>query len=82
MSRYAIRICSFSVTDDLKGKSLTYENVKACVLKAGRFSAFEASATRKHGAIFTRLCRDPELVIDNESCDYPWTLVTRKGAKP
>jgi hypothetical protein len=75
-----VYIDSFSSTD-LKGKSLTYENIKRQVLAAGRFSCFEASETAKHGKIFTALCRDPELEIlkDDHGFSYPWTGVRLKS---
>ncbi len=63
-------------TDELRGKNLTYENLKALVVKVGRFSCFEASENQKKAALFTRLCRDPELIIDNKSVGFPWTKVT------
>jgi hypothetical protein len=75
-----VYIDSFSSTD-LKGKSLTYENVKKQVLKAGRFSCFEASETPKHGKLFTQLCRDPEVEIlkEDHGFHYPWTGVRLKS---
>ena len=79
MGKYGWHICSFGSTDDLKGKKLTYENVKKIVLEVGRFSVFEASATMKHANIFTKLCKDPELEIIQMG--FPWTGVKLK-AKP
>lgn len=73
----AIHLCSFGSTDDLRGKRLTYENVKALVLKAGRFSVFEATATDRHAALFTQLCADPDIEVD-KSMAYPWTGVRQK----
>jgi hypothetical protein len=69
-------VCSFESTDDLRGKRLTYENVKARVLEAGRFSVFEATVTQKHARLFDRLMKDPELAFD-QSCGFPWTKVQR-----
>lgn len=71
MSKYSWHICSFGSVDDLKGKKLTYENVKKIVLEVGRFSTFEATATTKHANIFTRLCKDPE--IETFQMGFPWT---------
>ena len=78
MSDTHFQRCSFSSTDELRGKTLTYENVKACVLKAGKFSAFEASQSQKHAYLFTQLCRDPELIVDNKAFGFPWTKVALK----
>jgi hypothetical protein len=65
-------VCSFTALSDLKGKQRTYENVKAAVLKAGRFSCFDVN-TKNDEKIFTKLCNDPELEITHEQ--YPWTNV-------
>ena len=71
---------SFSGLDNLNRKDRRdYEKVKACILAAGRFSAFDDSIIG--GKMLTRICRDPDLVIDNKSVGYPWTLV-RKRLKP
>ena len=73
MSR-AVHVCSFATTDHL-GKNPTYVAVRADVLKAGRFSAFEATDSDKRARIFTDLSLDPTLVLDHERVGYPWTLV-------
>jgi hypothetical protein len=70
----ALHICRFDSAGDLKGRSLTYDNVKRLVLAAGRFSIFEATETTKRAEIYTRLNHDPELVTDN-TCPYPWIKV-------
>jgi hypothetical protein len=71
--RGAVLVCQFSALDDLPKRGLTYGRLKAEVIKAGRFSCFEASETPTRAVLFTRLCRDPELVITN--LGYPWTGV-------
>jgi hypothetical protein len=78
---YQVYIDSFSETDHLRGKRLTYAAVKDAVLAAGRFSVFEATETPQRARIFDRLCKDPEIETDNVSCAYPWTLVRRKVAR-
>lgn len=75
--RGQVIVCSFSAVEELKGKKLTYENLKAAVLRAGRFSVFEATETDKKARLYTRLCQDPELEIENEG--YPWTRVRRRA---
>lgn len=69
-----MRIDRFSTADHLPQRTRTYEDVKAAVVKAGRFSAFEAS---DDPGVFNRLCRDPELIVDN-TATYPWVLVKLK----
>jgi hypothetical protein len=71
----------FDSADHLTGKKRTYESVKAAVLKAGRFSVFEATSSAKNARLFTQLCNDPELVTDN-SIGYPWTAVRLKEQPP
>lgn len=66
---------SFSTVSDLRGKNRTYENIKAAVLAAGRFSCFDVE-TKKDGVMFTKLCKDPE--IETFDMGYPWTGVRRK----
>lgn len=75
MSRYVIRVCSFSSLDDRLLKRGTYEQIKDVVVKIGRFSAWDAGE-RPH--VFGRLCRDPELEIDSKTTAFPWTKVTLK----
>jgi hypothetical protein len=69
------RICSFQSAPDVK-PSTRYEDLKAAVLKAGRFSSFEADANYTAGVLFSRLCRDPE--VETFDLDYPWTGVRQK----
>lgn len=60
---------------DLKAEDLRdYSKFRAKVVRAGRFSTFEASANQKVAGLYTCLCRDPEVIIDN-SVGYPWTNV-------
>ena len=66
---------SFDTVSDLRGKNRTYENIKAAVLAAGRFSCFDVE-TEKDGVMFTKLCRDPE--IETFDMGYPWTGVRRR----
>lgn len=78
MSRGALHVCRFDTAEHLTGKRRTYAAVKEAVLAAGRFSAFEASANAKSAAIFTRLCRDPD--VETFDLGFPWTGVRRKAA--
>jgi len=73
----AVFLDSFdSGTMELRGKALTYEAVKACVLAAGRFSVFEATASSQRARLFTRLQQDPELV--SVKLGFPWIGVRRR----
>lgn len=71
----AIHVCVFSAVE-LKSKRPKYETLKAAVLKAGRFSCFEAAETPYLAGLYTRLCRDPDLLVTNEQ--FPWTKVKAK----
>lgn len=74
-----VHICRFdSGAGDLRGKQLTYENIKRLVLEDGRFSVFEATASPKRARIYERLCRDPEIEI--VEMPFPWTGVKRRDA--
>lgn len=70
----------FDTVGDLRGKDRTYENIKAAVLEAGRFSCFDVE-TKKDGIMFTDLCNDPELEIDTVNFSYPWTGVRRRTSR-
>jgi len=65
----------FDTVSDLRGRKRTYENIKAAVLKAGRFSCFDVE-TDSDGRLFTKLCRDHE--IETFDMGYPWTGVRRR----
>ena len=65
----------FDAVSDLRGKDRTYENIKAAVLAAGKFSCFDVE-TDRDGIMFTKLCRDPE--IETFDLGYPWTGVRRR----
>jgi len=82
VSRYAIRVCSFDAVD-LEGLHLSkgaaiYPEFRARVLEAGRFSAFEATATPSRARMFDRLRKDPELEV--KSIGFPW--ITVRGKEP
>jgi len=73
MSR--VHLCSFQAAPEVTRKT-TYEQLRADVLRAGRFSAFEASATPRAAALYTRLCKDPAVrTIHEPKFRYPWTGV-------
>jgi hypothetical protein len=76
MSNNIVFVDRFSSADDIPKKERTYERVKAAVLKAGRFSCFEAS---EDAINFNRLHRDPELEIID--LGYPWVGVKMKEPK-
>lgn len=65
----------FDSVSDLQGKNRTYENIKAAVLKAGRFSCFDVNSKRD-GILFTKLCNDPEIEV--VKMPYPWTGIRLK----
>lgn len=67
-----VHICTFQAVPTVNRKT-KYEDLKAAVLAAGRFSAFEASDNRWSAGMYTRLCRDPD--IEKVDLGYPWTGV-------
>lgn len=68
-------ICRLDIISDLRGKKRTYENIKAAVLAAGKFSCFDVE-TGRDGVLFTRLCHDPEIEVVKMA--YPWTGIRRR----
>jgi hypothetical protein len=73
-----VHIDSFQSGDTVTRKT-RYEDLRAQIVRAGKFSVFEATANNISAGMFTRLCRDPELVIDHENYSYPWTGVRLKA---
>jgi hypothetical protein len=73
-----MHIDSFSSAHTVTRKT-RYEDLKAEILRAGRFSVFEATANGFAAGMFDRLCRDPELEIYHRG--YPWTGVRKKSCK-
>jgi hypothetical protein len=75
-----VHICSFTVLDDVPKSRRTYPVVKDLVLKAGRFSVFEATESPAMARIFDRLVRDPEIetLHDEAGFGFPWTGVRRR----
>ena len=72
-----IHICSFQSVDTPTRKT-RYEDFRVKVLKAGRFSVFEATANSTAAGMFTRLCKDPTVKI--ETVGFPWTSVKEAKA--
>jgi hypothetical protein len=75
---YAVHICSLQSVPDVTQK-MTYEELRTAVLKAGRFSTFEASANPRAAMLFTRLCRDPTLETTPKG--FPWTEVRERATQ-
>ena len=73
---YALHICSFQGAPDVTRKT-TYEELRAGVLKSGRFSVFEATETPRAARLFARLMRDSTLEITRKA--FPWTEVKEKN---
>lgn len=72
-----VHIDCFEAAGHVTGKRRCYESVREAVIKAGRFSCFEATASMTNAVWFTRLCRDPE--IETFDLGYPWTGVRLRG---
>ena len=72
-----VRICSFEAVGQIT-PGISYEGFRRQVIKAGRFSVFEATANRRAASLFTQLCCDPEVEIDGESVGFPWTIVRER----
>lgn len=68
-----MRIDRFDTAEHLRGGARTYEAVKATVLKAGRFSTFEAS---DDPVTFQRLMSDRD--VEKVEMEYPWVGVRGK----
>lgn len=68
-----VYIDSFEAVDDIR-RNTPYEVFRDAVIRAGKFSTFEASDTDWKARMYTKLCHDPSVTTD-KSVGYPWTLV-------
>ena len=68
-------LCSHSAVD-MPPRKDGYAAFREAVLKAGRFSVWEATESKANAKLFERLCRDPEIVT--EPLGFPWTKVVRR----
>ena len=73
-----IHVCIFDSAEHLRGRARTYAAVKAAVLEAGRFSVFEATASRQKAEMFDRLERDPEIETFRNPPGFPWIGVRKR----
>ena len=64
-----VHFCSFQSVDTPTPYS-AYEDFRMAVLKAGRFSAFEAG---DNTALYNKLCKDK--TVKCTDLGYPWTKV-------
>lgn len=74
-SKHIVRICSFESVGDIPPRT-SYKRFKAKVLRAGRYSVFEATANPRTAKLYDRLYHDPDIVLENQT--FPWTTVTKK----
>ena len=73
----SVHIDSFQSGDDVTRKT-KYEDLKAQVVAAGRYSVFEATANQWAAGLFMRLDRDPELEMEITKDGYPWIGVKKR----
>ena len=73
---HKVIVCSLSSGPEKITRRTKYDDVKAAVVKAGRYSVFEATANEFAAAIFTCIDRDPELITKRIA--YPWIGVAEK----
>ena len=79
MTTYAVHVCSFQAGPDVTRRT-RYEALRRAVLKAGRFSVFEAMESARSARMFTRLCRDP--AVETFALAFPWTGVRKPKPPP
>lgn len=72
---YVVHICSFQSAPAVTRKT-TYEELRAAVLEAGRFSTFEATDNQHAAKLFSRLSRDQSLELTPRG--FPWTEVRER----
>ena len=72
-----MNLCSFASGPEKITRRTKYEDVRAAVVKAGRYSVFEATDNERAASIFSAIDRDPELIVGRSS-GFPWITVTLK----
>lgn len=76
MAGYRVRGCSFEAVDAPPVRA-GYAAFREAVLKAGRFSVFEATQSARRAKLYERLSRDPEIALLPDG--FPWTRVRLRG---
>ena len=71
-----MHICCFEAVGPIK-RGTSYEAFRAKVLKAGRFSSFEATTNAWTADLYARLWADPEIEVIREL--FPWTKVQERS---
>lgn len=78
--RRAVHVCSFDAVNlPRSSRRMTYADFKAAVLKAGRFSVFEATATQRIAGFYDALCKDTS--VTTTPIGFPWTKVEAAEAR-
>ena len=70
------RICSFT-SDVPVSRKTDYRTFRERVLRAGRFSVFQATASQYAARLYTRLEQDPTVEVTRAG--FPWCTVKRRG---
>lgn len=68
-----IHVCSFDAVEKNCNARTKYEDLRAAVLEAGRFSVFEATKNQFAAKLYGRLHTDPTVVLTIVA--FPWTEV-------
>jgi hypothetical protein len=74
-----IRICIADSGVEAPVRDTDYLEFRRAIMKVGRFSVFEATATQQSARMFDRLCKDPAVKTINVG--FPWTAVRWRRAK-
>lgn len=77
-----VHICGGSAALDHLPDRPTYKRVKSEVLRMGRFSVFDATRNKHYAGLFDRLERDPTIIVDRSSSQFPWLNVREANADP
>lgn len=72
MSSHTVHICSFQAGPDVT-RRMTYKEFREAVLRAGRFSVFEATVNQRTAGMYDTLCKDP--TVKTTPIGFPWTKV-------
>jgi hypothetical protein len=74
-----IHVCVMDSGVGAPTRGTNYLEFRRAVMKVGRFSVFEATATQQSARMFDRLCKDP--AVKTVDVGFPWTAVRWRRAK-
>ena len=74
-----LHVCVMDSGVDAPTHGTSYLEFRRAIMRVGRFSVFEATATQQSARMFDRLCKDP--AVKTIDAGFPWTIVRWRRVK-